>query len=179
MAFVAPLLPAITLAATAASGVLAYGGAKEASQATANMYNYQSAVAQNNAQIAARNAQTELGVGEEKALQAGMAGRQRIGAIRAAIGASGVDVDSGSASDVVAGQKLAEDKNQGIIRETAGRKAYDFETQATGDIAQASLDELGAQQSLQAGEIKGIGSLIGSAASVSDKWMNLNKLGVI
>lgn len=179
MAFVAPLIPVATLALSAASAGVAGYGAIQAGKAQQQSYLYQSAVANANATIAARNAQTELAVGEERALQSGIAGRERISQIRAAVGASGVEADSGSASDVVASQKLVEDKNQQIIRETAGRKSYDYNVQQFGDLTQAALDEMGATEAEKAGDIKAVGSLIGGAASVSDKWMNYNKLGVL
>lgn len=179
MAFAAAALPFVTLAMSAAgAGVSAYGAMKQG-QAQAQMYQYQSQVASANAQIMQRNAQTEYAVGEEKAMQSGIAGRERMGQIRAAIGASGVQVDSGSAAEVLSSQHMVENINQDIIRESAGRKAYDYQVQAYGDLTQAALDEMGAGQAAEAGEFKAASSLIGGATSVADKWMQYNKLGVL
>lgn len=173
----AAALPAISMGMTAVGGIMNYMGAKAQGQAQANMYQYQAAVAQQNAVIAQRNEQTALGVGEEKAMIEGQQGRQRMGAVRAGQAASGVDIGSGSALDVQAGQAYADRKTQEITRDTAGRQATDYATQAYGDLAQAGLDEQAAKTSIQAGDIKAMGSLIGGAGSVADKWMNLNKLG--
>lgn len=175
----AAALPIISLAATAAGGIMNYMGAKAQATAQANMYNYQAQVAQQNALINERNAQTALGVGEQKALIAGQAGRQDLGKVRAGLAASGVDIGSGSALDVQAGEQYRTTKNQEILRDTAGRQATDYRTQAYGDITQASLDQQAAQTSIQAGDIKAAGSLIGGAGSVADKWLNLGKLNAI
>lgn len=179
MAFAAPVMAGMSLAGSIAGGLLQAQGAEQQAQASSAMYNYRASIAATNAALAKRNAQIEFGVGEEKALESGLAGRQRIGAIRAAQGASGVQVDSGSAADVVAGQRVAERMDEGIIRENAGRKSYDYTIAAVGDTQQASLDTMAGENSLEAGDIAATGSLIGTATSVADKWAQFSKLGVL
>jgi hypothetical protein len=160
-----------------AGGVLGYVGAKTTAEAQSAAYTYQSAVAQSNAQIMRRNAMTELGVGEEKAGIAGTKGAQISGAIRAAQGASGVQVDSGSSADVQAGQARANRIDQDIIRENAGRRADEYFTQEVGYKSQAELDKMGATEAESAGNFKALGSLIGAGTSVADKWSQWSKLG--
>ena len=64
-------------------------------------------------------------------LKAGIAGAAQAGQIKAAQGASGVDVNSGSAKEVQTSQHLVSQMDLNTIREKAAKTAYDFSVQAT------------------------------------------------
>ena len=57
--------------------------------------------------------------------------RRKAGQIKAAQGASGVDVNSGSAKEVQTSQHLVSQMDLNTIREKAAKTAYDFSVQAT------------------------------------------------
>lgn len=69
--------------------------------------------------------------------------RQQIGAQRAAAGASGVDVNYGSAADVQADTAGQGAMNELTIRNNAWREAWGYKTQAISAGASAGMAELG------------------------------------
>src|SRR5947209_1984568 len=87
------------VAGLAGAGISAYG-AYEQGQATKNAALYQSQVAQNNAKIAKQNADWDIEAGEIAAANRGQQVRAAVGSQKASQGASGVDVNTGSAADV-------------------------------------------------------------------------------
>lgn len=177
MAFAAAL-PVLSIASSLAGGIFGMMGANAQAQAQANMYNYQAQVAQQNAIIANQNAQFELQAGEVQAQQAGVKGHSQEEMVRAAFGATGIDVNSGSPEKVQESQSLVTQEDQALQRSNADRKSYDFKVQQFQDLAQSNVDQFAAQNALEAGKISGIGSLIGAFGSVANKWSQFNQLGI-
>lgn len=171
-------LGTIGLASSAASGVggifssLMGGGAK------ADAYKYQSSMALYNAQIAKQNQKYALDVGEQQAERQGIAGAAQAGQIKAAQGASGVDVNSGSAKDVQSSQHLVSQMDLNTIREKAAKTAYDFSVQATNYENQAKGYNKAASNARTEGVLGAVSSFIGTVGSVSSKWMQGQQLGM-
>ena len=92
----AMLAPIAMIAGIAGAGVSAFGAMQKGS-AEAGMYNYQAGVADINSKIAKQNAAWPLDAGGIKGQQLGEKQAFRAGSIAAAQGASGLDVNSGSA----------------------------------------------------------------------------------
>lgn len=136
----------------------------------ANMYLYQAGLAKINADIAKQNAEYERNVGEVEAQHSGLQTKAAIGQTRAIQGASGVDVNSGSAARVQSSEREIGWNNQQVIRANAARRAYGYEVEAMSDTAQAQMATAAAKDAKRAGVIGAIGTIIGGAASVSDKW---------
>jgi len=153
-------------------------GKYEEGKAQSNMYNYRAAIAELNSQIALQNRDYALQSGDRKAVQIGMKGSQQIGAIRAAQGASGMDVGSGSAVQVRAGQHKAVAFDLQTQRENTAREQYAYQAESVQDVAQAGLYKTAAATSMQAGEIGAISSLVSGAGSVSDKWLSMRQYGI-
>jgi len=171
---VAPAAIGLAGAGSLISGASAlFGG-----QAQAGMYGYQSQVAQYNRAIALQNADYALATGEIQARNYGMGAAQRMGAIRAGEGASGIDVGSGSKADVQTSQQVVSDIDLAQIRNNAARKAYGYQVEATGDEAQAELYQRAAKTATTAGDIKALGSLVGGSTSVADKWLQGQSVGI-
>lgn len=179
MAFAAAAMPIISIFTSLAGGVFGMMGAQAQAQAQANMYNYQAQIAQRNAVIAEQNAEYERQAGEVAAQQAGIKGHQQESMVRAAYGATGIDVNSGSPEAVQESQSLVTQEDEALQRSNAERRAYDFQVQKFGDLAQSNLDTFGAQNALESGKIAGISSLIGSFGSVANKWNQFNQLGML
>src|SRR5262249_15152910 len=97
--------------------------------------------------------------------------------IRAGQASSGLDVNSGSPLEVQSSAKELGELDALTVRNAAAQKAYGFQTQATGFEAQAGLDRSAASSALTGGFISGVGSILGGASSVSDKWLRLNDAG--
>jgi hypothetical protein len=172
----------------------------------ANKNRYQAAVADINKEISKGNATYAREVGEVEAQQAGMKARAELGEMVAAQGASGLDVNVGSAVKVRESMIEIGDYTQKIVRASAAKKAYGYDIEAMQYGAQADVYRYTATQNeAQAGEaLKGaafarqglglqekamglvgqaeginiMGSLVGMAGSVSDKWTSGSMTGL-
>lgn len=168
----------VGLGATLAGGVLGAFGANKQGESQQQMYNYKAQVAKINADIDRQNAAWARTKGEVEATQYGMKASQQRGAIRAAQGASGIDVNSGSATEVQRSQEAIKDIDMKQIRSNAAKVAYDYETKATMDENQAGLDTMAGTFAKEAGEIKAAESILGTVSSVSSKWQQGKSTGL-
>jgi hypothetical protein len=158
------------------AGVSAFGNMQQGAAQSA-AYTYQAGIAQINAQIADQNARYAYAVGEQKAQAAGMQTRAIIGQTKAQQGASGLDVNVGSAVDVRASEADLGAENVGVIRNDAARTAYGYQVEEQQQLTQAALDRFAAKNVKTAGYIGAASSLLGGASSVSDKWLKGQQAG--
>lgn len=169
---------AVGLGATLAGGLLSAFGAQKEGESAQQAYNYRAQVARINADINRQNADWTRAKGEKDTEQFGMKAAQQRGAIRAAQGASGLDVNSGSARDVQRSQEKVVQKDMSQIRANAAKIAYDYETKATMDENQASLDTMAGENASNAGDLKAWSSIIGTVSTVSSKWQQGKTTGL-
>jgi hypothetical protein len=135
--------------------------------------NYQAQVARNNAEIARANAALTEASGVAKETAMGMKTASTVGGMKAAQGASGIDVNTGSAANVrVAAAKLGA-LDALTIRSNTAREAYGYEVAATSDIAEAGLLEAEAKQAKVAGDISALGTFLTGASSVGLKYAGM------
>lgn len=174
MAFAAPL----ALAAGVIGGGISAVGQLEGGAATANAANYSAAVASNNAIIAKQNADYAEKAGLVQAQTQGLKSRAVGGKIRAAQGASGVDVNSGSNVDVREAQREAGLLDTETVLNNADLAAYGYRNQATSFDAQSKLDKLTAEQAPIGAAIGAAGSLLSSASSLGFKWSTMGSGGL-
>ena len=165
------VLAGVGAGAQAGGSLLSYFGAKQEGAAQAGMYQYQAGIAQLNQKIALQNRDYSLATGEQQAAEEGMKQRAIAGKTKAAQGASGIDVGSGSSVDVQTSEAKIAGIDLATIRDNAARKAYGYSVEATQDDAQAGLDKLAAADVTQASKTKMLGSLISGAGGVADKWL--------
>lgn len=166
----ATVLTAASLAATVAGGVVSYEGAQEAAKAQKNASLYQAQVAQNNASVANQNAQIATQAGAAQAEQQELKTRAAVGAIKASQGASGIDVNSGSALDTQKSQDVLGQLDALSIRSNAARQAYGYQNQAASYEGEAALDRSGASAATEAGNIAGTSSLLSAASSAGNTY---------
>lgn len=167
-----------SMVATAVGGITSAFGAIQGGGAEAAMYNYRAGVAQLNRQIAQQNAEYEVKAGEVQAQEVGMKTRYEVGRIRAAQGASGLDVNKGSAADVRISQEEIGEEDQATTRANAARRAYGYEVEGMGYQAESRLDVAAGEQARTSGYIKAASSLLGGASSVADKWYQGRSVGL-
>lgn len=170
-------LMATSVGLSVAGGINQAEAAEQKAAADAAAYRYRAQVAENNAKIAEENARLETAAGEAATEQAGLRSRARVGSIKAAQAASGVDVNTGSAaaiSDAAAELGLLDAMT---IRSNTARKAYGYEVEATSQRANAQLGQMSATQAEVAGDYAVTGSLLGTAASVTGKLSTWNSKG--
>ncbi len=129
-----------SLALTAFSLISNMSGAKQSADASQAQANYQAQVARNNQIVSEQNAQYALQVGQtqEAAKREQMA--QTNSKVRAAVGASGVDPNFGSAVRLQKAVATTGEEDALTIRNNAARQAYGFRVQGTDYAASAQLD---------------------------------------
>lgn len=121
---------------------------------------YESSIANTNAAIASVQARQTLETGDIEASRENLKTQQAIGSERAAQGASGVDVASGSSALTRIGTAGVGAIDELTIRNNAARQAWGYQTQALSDTYQGQFAELSAtaksQQSLLTGGLQAV-----------------------
>lgn len=161
----------VPLAAAGAAGtaVSAYGKYEEG-QATSEADSYKAAVANNNAAIATRDSKLTIQAGETAAVNKGLQTRAAVGAEKANQGASGVDVNTGSAVATRAGTAEIGMLDALTTRSNAAKDAYSQEVQAENYTTQGVLDKFAGEQAETAGAIGAAGTLLSGASTVGSNY---------
>lgn len=171
------LAPIALAAGIAGTGMSAYGS-YESGQANSAAAAYQSQVAANNAKIAQQNARLDIQAGETQAFNQGLKTRAAVGQEKAAQGASGIDVNTGSAVSVRAGTAGIGMLDALTTRSNAAKEAYAQEVQSTSDTAQSQLDTMESEQAETAGDIGAASSLLNGVSTVGGNWAKFKTLGM-
>ena len=136
---------------TVASGAISAAGAMQQGKAAANAANYEAQLADRNAKIARNQAEAE----QEDQRRENV--RQR-GAIRAAYGASGIEM-AGSPLDVLSDTALEQELD-------VARIGYRGELKAIGENDRAEMARVSASNAKQAGAIGAISAITKTGASL-------------
>lgn len=157
-------LAGIGMAASALGGITgAVGGIMAGERAQA--------AAEYRASVGRRMAEYALEKGNVEAQTQGFKTGKVISAQTAAQGASGLDVRGGSATETRATAAQMGRLDELTILNNAFNKSEGLKTQAELDIMQGETANL-------EGWLKGAGSILGAASSVSDKWLSYKTRGV-
>lgn len=133
--------------------------------ASAQSASYQAQIASNNATAARQNAVYSAGAAASNTETAGLKARSENAGLRSGIAASGVDVNSGSASDV---QQSERDVTGLDTANTAARGAetvYGYQTQATNFQAQSAMYNAEVGPDIAGGVLKGVGGLLSGSST--------------
>lgn len=158
----------IATGATVASTAIGAMGAIQQGNAAKAAGNYNAQVAAQNAQIATQNANYTAAQGEQNVAAAGAETRAKVAAITANQGASGVDINSGSAVDVRQSEAKLGMLNALNVRSQAVRQAYGLQTDAAGYTAQSQLDKANAKASKTAGYLSAGTTVLGGVGKAAD-----------
>lgn len=167
------------LALIGGSSVGQAAGNIEAGQAQANASNYNATLAGFNATQATQNAKLADEAGSAKAEMQGRTTRAEFGAERAGGGGSGVNVNTGSLSDVQASTAEFGHLDALTIRTNAAKEAYGYQTQSTDLLNQAKLDKMEGQQAKTASYYKAAGTLMGGASDTASKYQEFKMAGAL
>ncbi len=167
-----------SIAIAAVGAVVSTVGALSAGQAASSNASYQAQVARNNAITASQNSEYAIQAGQAKATDTSLTDRAQLGAVKAAEGASGIDVDTGSPADVQQTQREVGTLNTERTIDAAALQAYGYRTQATNFTAEAGLQEQESAQARTAADYSAFGSLLGGASSTGMNYAKLNNAGV-
>jgi hypothetical protein len=155
---------AIAGAAVSAAGQYSSMEAQSANAA------YQAQVAANNSKQAMMNAGMETQSGEIEAANQGLKTRAAVGMTLAKQGASGVDVNTGSAPKVRAAESELGMLDAMTIRSNAAKKAYGYEVAATSDTAESTLLAQESSQADKAAPIAALGTFLQGASSAGGTY---------
>lgn len=155
-------MPFLALAGAAVSAA----GSVMGGIAQSNQDKYQGEIAMRNAQVAGQQGVASLQAAEEQATETSLAGANRLGQIKTAIAASGVDVNRGSAVDVRASQRLNNALNAATVMNKGEIANWAKNQEAIGFAAQAKADDAAAKNAMFGGILGGAGDLIGGLGKV-------------
>lgn len=172
------ILGVASLGATAVGGLMQANAAKAQAQSQAAASAYQAQIARNNALYAQQNAQYTREKGASDAEINDRKVRAAIGAEIAQQGASGFDVNSGSPLDLRASTAALGRYDTLNIKNNAELNARAFDIEAKSSTANANLLQAQSASQRKSATTSYLASLIGTASSVSSKWMDYNKSGV-
>lgn len=171
-------LAVASIGTSVAGGIVGAKGARQQADANVASAQYQAAVARNNSIIAEQNAQREIAVGAIQGETQNYATRATVGKQKAVQGASGIDVNSGSALDVRTSTINLGELDAMTIFNNAQQRAAGYRAQASNFTAESGLDQMKAYNADKAGDYAVASSLISSASSVSDKWLSYKQKGI-
>ena len=172
-------LPWIAIASTVVGSVIQAKSAEQQANAVAQQNNYQAAVASNNQQIAEGYAKAAEQRGAVLAQQKQLETAQRVGDIKAAVGASGLVGGSGSALRLENDTLALGDLDTRTIRYNAAREAYGYRVEGTSYAAQGQLDRQAAENAAASGNLAEMGAVISGTSQVSDKWLRYKQVGIV
>lgn len=147
-------------------------GAKAQGEATAQQLMYQAGIAKQNQKISLQNADYERWAGEVSAQQSGIKTAATIATTKARQGASGADVNTGSAVDIRNSERLVGEEDMAMIRANAARKAYGYDVEAWRYGTEAAFGPTAASNARTAASISADASILGGIGSVSSKWLS-------
>ena len=157
--------------AQGSSSLLGAAGAGLQGAASIESGMYRAQVARNNQVIANDNANFAVTRGNEQAMVSQLRTGQVEGAQRAGFGASGVDVNSGSALRTQQDTARVGEIDATTIRQNAQRSAWGYTNQGRNFAAEGGLDEM-------TGAAGAMRSLVGGASDFASKWSQWQTAGV-
>ena len=159
-----PVMVGISAVATMVGAGLSAYAAMRQGEAQKKMYDYQAAVAKINAEHAKQ-------VGQQEALRLGMKTGFDIGQSRAIMGASNLDVNSGSAITVQKDRDRLGYWDEQTVQDNAAWKAF-------GNYAQANMATAAGMEAQTTGQIGAASSLISGVATAAGRYAQGQSIGL-
>lgn len=173
---------AIVSAVSAIAGTaVSVTSAVQSANAQKAQYEYQSKIAQKNANIAQANADQKRQEGIEEARMQRIKSLQNVGSQQAAMAANGIDVSSGTALDIAEDTAAMGELEALTTRYNYESQALAYEQQAENYNNQSTLDSIAATNAYKSGVYSALGSTakgLGSLSSVADKWYSSSSSGL-
>lgn len=161
---------ALSLGTTAASGAVGGYGAVKQGEAQAAAAKFNAGVESQNAAISSQNAQIAEQSGEAQAGIQGQKTKQAIGASIAGEGASGVDVSSGSFTNVQSSERQLGEIDAMTIKSNAAREAYGYKVKSASEQGQSAVSAFEAANDTKGGKIAGASTFLGSLGSADTAY---------
>lgn len=146
-------------------------GSLKGGQSSSAAASYQAQVARNNAIALRQMADRTIQGGLVNADVSSLRGAAGVASLKAKQGASGININKGSAVDVRAGAAAASKFDAETVLRNADLTAYGYRVKANQEEAQAKLYEMGGEQAKTSGFMGAAGSLLGAASAVPWNWL--------
>jgi hypothetical protein len=156
-----------------------YQAANAQADAQAKNYEYQAQVAEQNARLANRQAESNAEAGAMKAAQVLQRARQVKATQAAAYSANGVDISSGSALDILSDTEAQGKLDQAQTLYDAANNTWSLQTQATNYENQASADRASASNARSAGKMNAMSALLTGVSSLASQYSSFKNSGAI
>lgn len=164
-----------SLAFSAGGTLMSFVGQQQAAEAESQQLRYQAAVDNNNRILNEQLAEDAIARGEEEEREHRLKIGQLKGRQKTALASSGIEIDSGSALDILSDTAEVGELESLTIRNNAEREAQGFERQAQNYGYSSQNNVLAAENTSTAGNISSYSTLMGGAGSVSDRWYRYRK----
>ena len=161
----------LSAAGTLASAGMSAIGAYQSVQGQKAQLQYQSQVDANNAKIAEWQANEAKNKGDEEAAKIRRQAEQVKGAQRTSMAARGLDLNEGTAQELQDQTDFFSMYDQNTVKRNASNEAWAARQQA-GNFTSSSQAKAATAKSMSP-LMSATTSLLGSAATVSDRWLNL------
>lgn len=171
-------LVATSLIAGAGSGILGAIGSVFTGDATKQADDYKAQVASNNAIIAKRNADAVTAAGGVTAQNNDLKTKNLVGTQLVTQASNGLDVGSGTNVNIRQSAENLGHLDTLTILNNAAKNSAGFKAQGMNFTAESQLDTAAGANAETAGWIGAGTSLLGSASSVSGKWLSYTQKGV-
>jgi hypothetical protein len=148
-------------------------GSYYSAQSKASSLSFAADMANLNSQMAEKQAQHALYQGNRQSGQLSMKYGQTKSSQRAAMAANGVDLGTGSASEVLASTDISKEIDMNAINENAVRSAWGFRTQSVNYNNEALIGRATAGSISPFGY--GMTSMLGGAGNVATAWYRYAK----
>lgn len=146
-------------------------GQMKGGQSSSAQMQYQAAVARNNAAALRMMADRTVQGGLVNADITSLRGAAKVGAVKAKQGASGINVNKGSAVDVRAGLAQSNKFDAETVLRNADLTAWGYRVKADQEEQQANLYSMGAGGAAAGGTRAGIGTLLETATALPWNWI--------
>ena len=150
-------------------------GSFYSSKAQISALEFQADMAEINARIAERGAQSVLDQGQRQIGQLTLRAGQLKSSQRAAMAANGIDLGTGNAAEIQASTDIMKEIDKNTIEANAVRSAWGYRTQATSLVNEAVVKRGTADGISPFGAVAS--SMLGNAGGVATSWYMLNKAG--
>ena len=169
--------PTAVLALQSSSAVLGAGGAYGQAAGQKSLLGYEANMAEINAGLAERSAQTELLRGQFEEQKVRLAAAQQKGSQRAQMAAAGIDLGVGSAARAQTSTDLISEIDVNTLHANAVRSAWGYRIEGVNLKNEAAL-----KRATAAGISPGMAaatSLLRSASQVAGSWYGMAKAGAL
>jgi len=165
-------LAVLGMVTTAIGGVQQAAGQRAAASASAQSYGYQATIADNNARKAKQNADWVGRQGDIEATTEGLKTGAEVSAMKAKQGASGVDVNTGSAVAARDAAARIGAINALTIKSNRAREAWGYNVDSTNEELQGDLYRKAGVNAGVAGQIASTGTLLNTAGNFAGQFSN-------